>query len=232
MEERIIIIGDIHGCLEELKELLEKVQYVEGVDKVILVGDLVGKGPCGTEVVRFCRDKGFQSVVCNHDERVLEYRRDLIAGVTPREFRELTHKQCAQTLSEKDWNYLENLPYYIEIPQFNCVVVHAGFVPDVPLQNQKKWNMTHMRNLKEDMTALELISEGVPWASLWNGPLHVIFGHDAPRGLQQYSFATGLDSGCCYGGELTCFLLPTRKIESVKAHQQYAPKQPERLLGK
>ena len=49
---RVIIIGDVHGCIEELKELLVKAEYVHGVDTVILLGDLGDKGPHPLEVCR------------------------------------------------------------------------------------------------------------------------------------------------------------------------------------
>lgn len=47
-----------------------------------------------------------------------------------------------------------------------------------------------------------------PWASKWAGPGHVIFGHDARIGLQQYDYATGIDTGCVYGRRLTACLIP------------------------
>ena len=47
---RVIIIGDVHGCIKEMKELLVMAEYIHGVDTVILVGDLGDKGPKPLEV--------------------------------------------------------------------------------------------------------------------------------------------------------------------------------------
>jgi hypothetical protein len=53
--ERIIIVGDVHGCINELRALLRKCHYRQGVDRLISVGDLVGKGPDSVAVVRLIR---------------------------------------------------------------------------------------------------------------------------------------------------------------------------------
>jgi predicted phosphodiesterase len=59
---RVIIIGDVHGCMDELTDLLEEVGYTEENDTVILVGDLVDKGPYSLEVCPTARAANF--IVC------------------------------------------------------------------------------------------------------------------------------------------------------------------------
>lgn len=70
-DTKIIIVGDVHGCLDELKLLLVKCQFQKKVDKLVFVGDLVNKGPYSAEVVKFVRDIGASCVRGNHDDAAL-----------------------------------------------------------------------------------------------------------------------------------------------------------------
>ena len=106
----------------------------------------------------------------------------------------------------EDKNYLEQLPYTISLPEHNAIVVHAGLIPNWPLLMQRPDDMTLMRNIavSEDgnrtlYTAYEHGKKGAACAKTWPGPEHIFFGHDAKRGLQMEKFATGLDTGACYG---------------------------------
>ena len=67
MGSRTIVVGDIHGCYDELMALMEKVE-LQANDRVVSVGDLISKGPKSREVLElFISDKRFTSVIGNHD---------------------------------------------------------------------------------------------------------------------------------------------------------------------
>ena len=68
---RLIIIGDVHGCLSELKLLLLQCSYQKEKDKIVFVGDLVNKGPCSAGVIKFVREIGASCVRGNHDDAAL-----------------------------------------------------------------------------------------------------------------------------------------------------------------
>ena len=54
--------------------------------------------------------------------------------------------------------------------------------------------------------------QAMPWGKVWSGPEHVIFGHDAKRGLQTHTYVTGLDTGVCHGKQSTGIILPDRRL--------------------
>lgn len=214
--KRTIVIGDVHGCVDELSELLRILAAGPG-DDVVLVGDLVAKGPDSAGVLRLARERNLRSVLGNHDAHLLRIRH-------PEQDRgsKSEHKKIARSLSEADWAWLESLPMSLSLPDFRVRVVHAGFVPGVALEEQQRENLLNLRSITPDGKPSKRASEGAPWGSLWRGPEHIVFGHDAIRGIQQHPFATGLDSGCVYGGALTALVLPERRFVSVRARRAYA----------
>ena len=106
-------------------------------------------------------------------------------------------------------------------------------MPGVPLEQQRRKDLTSMRNLEvvanqslDDRKVFYRAKEtttknSTAWAKLWKGPTHIVFGHDAVRRLQREAFATGLDTGCLYGGHLSALLLPSNEVCSVKSKKIY-----------
>lgn len=214
---RTVLIGDVHGCLDELLALLRACE-VTSQDQVVLVGDLVAKGPDSLGVLTLARERGYLAVLGNHDAHVLRVREP-----APERPAKGEHRKIAQALSPSDWAWLEALPLTLALPDHGGRVVHAGLVPGVPLEAQRRDDLLNLRSITPEGAPSKRGDAGAPWASLWPGPEHVVFGHDALRGLQLHPFATGLDTGCVYGRSLTALLLPERRRVSVPARRAYAP---------
>ncbi len=219
--QRTIVVGDVHGCLDELRDLLSACGHT-GSDRLVLAGDLVVKGPDSRGVVQLARENRALAVLGNHDAHALRARDQAAAGeagLKPE------RQQVVDTLAPADWRYLETLPLFLRLgPEEegapDTAVVHAGAVPGIALERQSREHLTALRSIKRDGAPSKRI-EGTPWAALWTGPERLVFGHDAVRGLQQHPMATGLDTGCVYGGRLTALLLPERRLVSVPARRVY-----------
>jgi len=219
--QRTIIVGDVHGCVDELQALLRQCGVVRG-DRVALAGDLVAKGPDSRGVVQLVREIGALAVLGNHDDFCIDVwrRRHQAEARHPRRW-------LLDTLDESDWAFLESLPLFLRLgaegeggPE--VAVVHAGAVPGIPLEEQERDNLLSLRSLVGGSAPSRRLLMRWPWAAAWRGPEHIVFGHDAVRGLQQYPLATGLDTGCVYGRELTALELPSRRIYKVPARHRYA----------
>lgn len=209
----------MHGCFDELERLLAEAKWTKE-DRLVFVGDLVAKGPKSREVVRFAREHRALAVLGNHDAHVLKAREgkpDALKG---------THREVAASLEEAEWRYLELLPTWLDLPELNTLVVHAGLLPNVPLSEQPRHLLLNLRSFDAEGKPSTRALEGRPWASLWPGPRFVIFGHDALRKLQRHPHALGLDTGCVYGGQLTGVWLPERRLCQVSAARAYVEVDP------
>ena len=69
---RTLVVGDVHGCLDELRDLLDAVHY-SSADRLVFVGDLVDRGPDSVGVVRLAQDLGAVAVLGNHERKHLRY---------------------------------------------------------------------------------------------------------------------------------------------------------------
>lgn len=225
VKERTIVVGDVHGCFDELKELLVKCSYNKHNCTLIFVGDLVNKGPYSVETIRFARKEGAYCVRGNHDDSMLAHAlkfKNSCSYELPKWY------EYIKDLTDEDLEWVNELPYTISIPSLNAVVVHAGLVPGIHLEEQKPGDMCYMRNLLSSdngFVASAKGSEGSSWASMWSthdkSNVTVFFGHDAKRELQMFDRAVGLDTGCCYGKKLTAYVLPDNQLVSVPAKKVY-----------
>ncbi|XP_053200805.1 bis(5'-nucleosyl)-tetraphosphatase PrpE [asymmetrical]-like [Panonychus citri] len=229
--DEILILGDIHGCFDEMFECIQSA-HRDNNSKIlkIFVGDLVNKGEKHLQVLEYLMSDEAKDCICirgNHDEKVIrEYLKLQKESKTSQPVYE-----WIKNLNEQQLNFLINLPYTLTLPALNITIVHAGLIPGLPLEDNQPFDMVNMRNLIKDDSSNSYIpvrqgKEGEPWASLWNGPNHVYFGHDAKRGHQLHRLATGLDTGCVYGKQLTAiFVQGPRKgtYITINAKKVYQP---------
>ncbi|HEY3595037.1 MAG TPA: hypothetical protein VGL13_14230, partial [Polyangiaceae bacterium] len=85
-------------------------------------------------------------------------------------------------------------------------LVHGGVVPGVPIEKQSKKSLLTMRYLGPNGEPIEK-GGTVLWGTLYVGPPHVVFGHNAQPDLQLHPWATGIDTAAVYGGRLTALVL-------------------------
>jgi hypothetical protein len=204
MGRRTIIFGDVHGCSRELGELLGLLGPTSD-DQLLFVGDLIARGPDSRGVVAIVREVGGKSVLGNHEARVLDVRRarlrDSSEPLAPR------YEALFRELGDADWGMLDALPLFIDLPEHDARIVHAGVVPGKPFREQDAWTLTNIRSIAHDGSASSE-SGAESWGATYRGKPHIVFGHDARRRLQIYPWATGIDTGCVYGGSLTALVLP------------------------
>jgi len=212
---RTVVIGDVHGCLDELTDLARAVGLDQS-DDIVLVGDLVAKGPDSRGVLQWAREHDARAVLGNHEAHLLRWRREG-DGVRPLKD---GHRRLAEAMDAADWGQVEAMPLWLALGT-DVLVVHGGLVPGVPLAQQAPDDLLNLRSITPDGRPSKRVDDGAPWASVWSGPEHVLFGHDARRGLQFHPHATGLDTGCVYGRGLTAMLLPERRVVTVPARRPW-----------
>lgn len=212
MASRTIVVGDIHGCYDELKELLKKIKLKQS-DRLVAVGDLVSKGPKTSQVLDlFMTDERFSTVLGNHD---LILRRNWNGeNIDLKE----AHKDINKKLKRKKdryLHYLNSLPFIIDLDTH--LVVHAGLRPNVELHSQTTGDLTRIRVLGPDRES----EEGTPWYHVYTGEKTVLFGHWPAAEPRLGPKAIGLDTGCVYGYSLTAYIIETGEFVSIPAKRAY-----------
>ena len=212
MASRTIVVGDIHGCYDELIKLLRKAKFKQS-DRVVSVGDLVSKGPKVREVLDlFMTDKRFSTVIGNHDLILRRFWNGENVELKP------AHKDTHKKLSRKRDKYLHflnALPFVIDLDTH--LVVHAGLRPNVELHSQTTGDLTRIRVLGPDRES----EQGTPWYHVYKGEKTVLFGHWPAAEPRRGPRAIGLDTGCVYGYSLTAYIIETDEFVSVKAKGNY-----------
>lgn len=221
--KRTLVVGDIHGCLEEFDELLKKVQFNKNEDRLILVGDLIDRGPDSVGVVRRAREMNLECTMGNHEYKFLRWYKGNKHYTTMKHYEEF---------SDADVTYINNMPTHLKVND-NLVIVHAGMKPGIPAEKQHKDDLLYLRftDKNRKFISIKAIAKdgaeahgAIFWTAFWHGPESVVYGHhvhseenplieEISPGIKCY----GIDTGCCFGGRLTCLIVETGEIVQVQA---------------
>lgn len=193
---RLLAIGDIHGCLRQLVELLDRVAPAEE-DQVVFLGDYVDRGPASAGVIDCLIEFGraFPATVFlrgNHEEMFIDY----LAGRDPAAFllngglKTLNsyHDRRQWPIPQAHRTFLDSLADYHQTDDY--IFVHAGLRPGVPLAEQEPRDLLWIRQ--------EFINSDFDWGRT------VVYGHTPLQEPYLTETRMGLDTGCVYGRQLTC----------------------------
>lgn len=230
-KQRTIIVGDIHGCIEEFNELIRTLSYNKQTDRLILLGDLIDRGPDSVAVVRRAREMDLECVRGNHEQKFLKWFRN--SGSRSDVYDRSPHYS---KFSDQDINYIANMPLYIKVG--NILIVHAGLRPGIPVDKQKPDDLMYLRYTDSDrkfISVKKVMSLGAEaagahfWTEFWTGPESVVYGHNVhslndpliEKISDNETVCYGIDTGCCFGGRLTAMILENKEIVQVQAKKVY-----------
>lgn len=207
--KRTIVIGDIHGCIEEFKELLQLVQ-LEPQDEVVSVGDIVDRGPGSQELYEFFRDTPNAKVLMGNHERkhargVLSYSQEIV-------------KVQMGSAYDEFVQWCKDLPYYYETP--DAIIVHAFFENGKVLVEQKEEVLSGTTSGTKYLA--KLYGEDSYWQDHYTGEKPIIYGHHVVGERPKIKNNTyGIDTGACHAGYLTAIELPSFKIHQIKVQMDH-----------
>ncbi len=242
------IIGDVHGCCDELELLLATLGYrvewgqTEGERTVavtpppgrtlVFVGDLVDRGPRTPDVLRIamsmCAAGSALCVEGNHENKLgrwMQGRNVTIANGLRASIDQLQPEPSA--FRDKARAFLDGLVSHLWLDGGRLCVAHAGLKPEFIGRDS---GAVRSFALYGDTTG-ESDAFGDPvrldWAQDYRGAASLAYGHVAQLEAVWVNNTICLDTGCCFGGKLTALRWPERELVSVPAARQYfAPKRP------
>ncbi|MCB0712028.1 MAG: metallophosphoesterase [Ignavibacteriae bacterium] len=238
------VIGDIHGCYEELVDLLRLLGHSDLLRRdlpiaspdapplLLFVGDIVDRGDRIMDSLRLVHDlctKGYARMVFgNHDYRFFRWLQGddvkIAHGLeqTIAEFNQMPSEQ-REVWRTQLLTFFESLPYAIRFDSGRGIVVHAAWRPRM----KEEIDLRRVRYYAiYGPTTGDLTPQGFPervdWASTYKGPEFAIFGHQVYLRPYNTPYAVGIDTGCVFGGGLTALRYPSRELVSVKSRSARA----------
>jgi protein phosphatase len=236
------IVGDVHGCFDELVELLGKLGYSVDTDalkvtppagrKLIFVGDLVDRGPKIPQVLKLVMNAVADDVaLCvpgNHDVKLMRKLRGRDVQITHGLADSLAQLESeTEEFRAKVAEFIDDLVSHYVLDGGQLVVAHAGMKES--MQGRGSGAVRDFALFGE--TTGETDEFGLPvrynWAAEYRGQAMVVYGHTPVPQPEWLNRTLNIDTGCVFGGQMTALRYPEKEIVSVPALRTYAePKRP------
>ncbi len=242
------IIGDVHGCADELEALLQRLDY-EAIApcsedpvwgnwtfvhpagrKAIFVGDLVDRGPRMLDCVRLVRNMiHCGSALCvpgNHDMKLMRKLRGKDVQITHGLANSLAEidalpEEIREPFCKGAADFLDGLVSHYVLDDGKLVVAHAGMKAE--MQGRGSGKVRDFALYGE--TTGETDEFGLPvrynWAAEYRGPAMVVYGHTPVPEAEWFNGTVNIDTGCVFGGKLTALRYPEKEFVSVPAARTY-----------
>lgn len=236
------IIGDVHGCYDELMLLLEKLGYrlqqnEQAFSKITLVpppgrrlvfvGDLVDRGPAVPEVLKLVMQlvqEGLAFCVPgNHDDKLmrkLSRRNVQVNNGLEETLAQLATETAAFQVQVRE--FLAGLPLHVVLDEGKLVVAHAGLKESLHYKTGKEVRALCLFGPTTGRLDEHGLPERLNWAEKYSGKALVVYGHTPVAHPRWENNTVNIDTGCVYGGQLTALRYPELETVSVKALKQYA----------
>ena len=241
---RFDIVGDVHGCLEELVALLAALDY--RVDRrrqafavtpprrrtLVFVGDLVDRGPAAPDVLRLAmsmvREGTALCVAGNRDVELVRALRGRAVKVTRGMMRTLKQLEAEPDGFHKEtMRFLRGLPSQLVLDKGRLAIAHAGLKEAMQGRDSaaaRAFALFGELNGKRDESGLPVRKN---WAAKYRGKALVVHGHTPVTQPVWQNNTVNIDTGCVYGGHLTALRYPERKTVSIPAAAiYYEPRRP------
>ena len=225
---RVITIGDVHGCFDELNELITKLEPTQD-DLIVFLGDLVERGPASEDVVQLVKKMSntlnTHCVLGNHCEKQIRYRYHVLKNKEDPKYKvPMRCPPAYNELSESSLEFLQGLPHAVFIDNkgteetFPIVCVHAGLAPSLFNQEANAFirNRYFTRNVKDNkitpVKSIEIediwyVPEGsYPWYHYFDARWTVCYGHSVYWHPEVVNNTVSCDGGCCFGGCLRAWV--------------------------
>lgn len=226
------IIGDLHGCLEELEALLHKLGYVLGRHPqgrtLVFLGDLTDRGPqslsCYELVCGLVHHHGALAVSGNHDDKLKRYlagRPIQIRGGLETTVQELQTKPSLYKARLHD--FLASLPTHYLLDSGRLVVAHAGLSEQLQGKTSERARVFCLYGSTNGRFDDQGFPVRLDWAQSYQGEAAVVYGHTPIVTPAWVHNTINIDTGCVFGGKLTALRYPERELVSVPALKAYDP---------